>query len=122
MKKAILTALALAIAAGSPALALKKSTAKKYVNQSPAVQQHGCSVYDINRFKQYTTEGGGGERVKKYANSFEVKIDCPIDGSPFKHRWEFDRVRTDQLFGIQRDGTIDNNNPISQEYRELKGW
>ncbi len=116
----VLAAVAIA-ALASPAAALKKSTAEKYVKASPAVQQHGCSVYDINRFKQYISSNGR-TKVKKYANSFEVKIKCPILGSPFKHTFRFDRVRTDQLFGIQGNGTIDNDNAISKAYREKKGW
>ncbi len=121
MKKVIFAVLAATMVIGSPALALKKSTAEKYVNASPAVQVDGCEVYDINRFKQYIG-ANGRTKVKKYANSFEVKIDCPVDGSPFTHQFRFARVRTDQLFGIQGDGTIDYDHPISQEYRDIKGW
>ncbi len=121
MKKIIFAALAVTIAATSPALAIKRSTAKKYINTSDIIQVKGCEVESVKRFTQYVTKNGRTKK-KEHDHHFHVKIECPIDGSPFTHTFKYDALRTDLLFGIGVDGKVNHHHPISVAYRNKKGW
>ncbi len=111
MKKAILTALAVTIAAASPALALKTSTIKKYVATSPAAQQTYVHV------KKVDTQSGG--------RAIQLTIESPDTWNGIDQLTITDNS---ELFGLSLKDTnsgtllyVDYTHPILIAYQKKKG-
>ncbi len=104
MKKLLITAVLAASVLATPSLAIKRSTAEKYINTSDIVQVAGCWVEDL-------------DRISSFDHYFSIELNCPGG-----YVIDLPSIRTDQLFGVRTDGKIDNNHPITVEYRNIKNW
>ncbi len=126
MKTLTLAAVALAISASSAfAGGIKTSTANKYLNHSPAEVSGGCSLKAKKTSSHYYNITGtcankmGGPAAHWASTTSTDRVNVSLQG-----------IRTDQLFGIEatrlggyiQSIDVNNNHPITIEYRNKKGW